>query len=357
MKNNGKLPVRGLVFGILFSTVILVAVQKLSGGAVAPGLLLEGWPGLIPGLLLLFASLAIAAIRTVILLRPLDGELGFSEAFANTLLNSFFSAITPFAAGGQPFQIYDLTLRKVGVSQAAAAVITKFLVTNLATNILTLLFIPRYLKLLSKGGMGGKIIVAGAIITFVIGFLFTVAVFSRRVFMGFFRLLSKCRLLLFLLERLLKKNSEELLMSMESKFVEYGDAMKSIWLKSKKTILLDLLLAFVYLFLNYGIFYAILVSMAGFGNKPVSLFVDSVAVQSLLSYVVYYLPTPGSSGGFEAGMFLLTKGMISEEIGGTVISLWRFTTYHFLIFAGLLVFTINMRRNRGTSESGLEASE
>jgi uncharacterized membrane protein YbhN (UPF0104 family) len=68
----------------------------------------------------------------------------------------------------------------------------------------------------------------------------------------------------------------------------------------------------------------------------------------LLNLVVYYIPSPGASGGLEGVytmVFTLYTGQ--PQLSFIAVTVWRFATYYLQIFFGLIVFLF-MRRRGGT---------
>ncbi len=338
-------PFAGMILGISMSMLILILLQHSFGYGVTISSVLQAWDVIMLGLLLLFAAVFMIAVRVWILSRHIGFRIRLIDCYSNSFLNQFFSAITPFAVGGQPFQIYDLTRLGLNVSTASAMVITMFLVSNLASVSLTLFVFPQFIWYFRHAGSTAAVIVVGALITVIVGGLLMVIALSERLITTFSRFLARRRFLLGILARLLKRDCESLSETTLNKFREYNESMKLIWRKAPRLLFLDYFLAIAHFLCLYGVFHmiaAILLKNNG-GSAQLS-FLDSVAIQSLLSFVVYYFPTPGSSGGFEGGMFILLKDIVRTESLPLLVTIWRFVTYHLLIFIGLAIFLLTLRR-------------
>ncbi|MCD6450217.1 MAG: flippase-like domain-containing protein, partial [Thermotogaceae bacterium] len=70
--------------------------------------------------------LFVDSFRTYYLIRVLGYKLKYSHALENSVLGFYVSAITPFSAGGQPFQIWHLTKLGLKVEEASIVVGVKF---------------------------------------------------------------------------------------------------------------------------------------------------------------------------------------------------------------------------------------
>lgn len=340
------LPVKGIFVGLGVSIVILLVIQKLFGNSIDPDLLKNFWYIAGIGVIVFFISLGIASIRIYLLLKCLGYSVSFFGTFTNTILGQFFNAITPFAAGGQPYQIYELTsYHNVEVSHSTAVIITQYLNLNFATTTLAIVFFSRYYKILSTLGVTGKVFTIAMVTTLSVGILFTIVAFSRKLLVKFTNFLSKRLLLLRIIEKITNKKKEQILNSLKSKLIGYNESMKYIWAKSPKTIFFDYFLALCFVFFNYSVFYVIVVSFELISNGSFGFTIaDSLSVQSFLSFIVYYLPTPGSSGGFESVMFVSLKNVIPEQYLIVSISVWRFVIYYFLILLGVVLFMFHVKK-------------
>lgn len=346
MKNkDSSLPVRGMFAGIAISIVILLVIQKIFGAKIDSDLLKSSWSVVVAAVSLLFLSWGIPALRLLLLLKSLNERLSYFRSYRSTILSLFFSAITPFAAGGQPFQIYDLTRVGINVSHASAAVVSQYLMSNFATDFLAILLLPRYLGYFAKLETTGTVFAFGIAINIIVGIFFAFLALSRSLLIKLLNFISHRKFLLAIIGRLAKKDKKAIVDIIREKFERYNTGMKSIWSRKPLTLVIDFFLALGYLLINYSVFYVIVVGLLPAGEKSFGFsFVDSVAIQVLLSFVVYYVPTPGSSGGFESGMFVMLKGLLPAQSLIIAISIWRFVTYHFLILVGLINFLLSFRK-------------
>ncbi|AKI98025.1 lysylphosphatidylglycerol synthase transmembrane domain-containing protein [Kosmotoga pacifica] len=341
-KQNSSLPVRSILFGVITSIVVLLVIQKTFGAKIDFELLMNSWSVVFLAISLLFLSWSIPALRIILLLRSLNEQLSYFRSYRNIVLSFFFSAITPFAAGGQPFQIYDLTRAQISVSNASAAVISQYLMTNFATTFFALLLLPRYLTYFTSLETAGTVFAAGIAITIIAGIFFTILALSRKMLIKFLHFISRRKFLLRVICKLTKKDREAILNNIRETFERYNAGMLNIWSKRPFTLIVDFLLAIGYLLINYSIFHVVMVRLLSpDGLRYQFSFIDSIAVQVLLSFVVYFIPTPGSSGGFESGMFVMLKNILPDQQLIIGISIWRFVTYHSLIFVGLLNFLLS----------------
>jgi uncharacterized membrane protein YbhN (UPF0104 family) len=124
--------------------------------------------------------------------------------------------------------------------------------------------------------------------------------------------------------------------------------MKFIWAKSPKTIFLDYFLALGFVFFNYAVFYVIVIGFQFIANEKFGFtLLDSLSIQAFLSFIVYYLPTPGSSGGFESVMFISLKNFVPQQYLIVSISVWRMVIYYFLILMGTVLFIFHVKKSLG----------
>jgi hypothetical protein len=344
-----SLPVKGIFFGLGVSIVILLVIQKLFGNSIDPNLLRNFWHIALAGVIVFLFSLLIASLRIYMLLRSLGYSVPFFKTSLNVVLGQFFNAITPFAAGGQPYQIYELnSYNNVELSHATAVIITQYLNLNFATSTIAIIFFSRYFNILATLGVTGKVFIIGMITTLSIGTLFTIVAFSRTLLIKFINFLKNRVLLLKIIEKITGKDKQIILNTLKTKLIKYNDSMKFIWAKSPKTIFLDYFLALGFVFFNYAVFYVIVIGFQFIANEKFGFtLLDSLSIQAFLSFIVYYLPTPGSSGGFESVMFISLKNFVPQEYLIVSISVWRMVIYYFLILMGTVLFIFHVKKSLG----------
>ena len=65
-----------------------------------------------------------------------------------------------------------------------------------------------------------------------------------------------------------------------------------------------------------------------------------ISLQSILYEAVAFVPTPGASGGAEAGFLLIFEPIYGAGNTAVAMILWRFITFYFIIFFGGIYLSI-----------------
>ena len=115
--------------------------------------------------------------------KKMHKDFKFSSAFQLVLRTQFFNAITPFATGGQPYQIYYLKQVGLGYAEATSVVLENFIVYQIALVILGLMAIisNSIFNIFDKVVLLKQLVTLGFIInTLIIVIMFVVA-FSKKL--------------------------------------------------------------------------------------------------------------------------------------------------------------------------------
>ena len=352
-----KISYRKIVYPLVVSAVVIIALLALTGDSIDLSLFMKlSHLWLIGGFAIFILAQSLNALRTVLLLKAFGVKLPFREAFANILLMHFFNNLTPFAAGGQPFQIYDLAKRGIPVATSAAVIVSRYVMTNIAVVTLAFCFMPRYWRLFFNIPGIGVLAFVGALATFFLLILLITLSYSKKFLMKLVDLLVKPKFLKRLLGKALKCHSDEVRESLIEKFEEFHLYMKLIWKKGPHYMIVDVVLAMVYSAATKYILYFVLTGLSKTSGIALNTgFTGVWGAEELLYLIAFYMPTPGASGALEGGLYFMLKGSIPKELVAIGIAVWRFMTYHLVIILGSLLFigvtTRRKKRKLCTQES------
>ena len=263
-----------------------------------------------------FTIYFIDSIRLGIVVSHFGNTIPFRHRLANGVLGIFYSNITPFAAGGQPYQIYQLSKVGVGSDIAAAAIMIRF-IEYLLTSILVSCGALVYLTVLKNSFFSNNIINSmlylglGISVIFSL-FLLLIIVKTEKMLPIPLKILKKVKRL---------KWAEKL----EQFTLEMHKAIYSLWDGKKFILLIDTFLGLINLTLQGLSLWAALSFICGTLFNPIVVTMLFV----LMNLVVYFLPTPGASGGIE-GLYTLVFTYLTNNPSGTTaaVIVWRFSTYY-----------------------------
>ncbi len=255
---------------------------------------------------------------------------------------SFFNGVTPFAVGGQPFQIYYYSKSGVKTANATGIIALRFMVFQFS------------------------LILVGAISLFLAGNIIATEVtnFNRLIILGFtinasillftllFSVSGRAKKILFyptisLLSKIkpLKKRMEKTRVNGEKQIANFQENL-SILLKHKPTLLIAIFVEIIGLILKYSIPFFVLKAV---GIELTSDdFVTAVCFAAFISIFAAWVPTPGSSGGNEYAFLVLFSlfAPVASAADGVFASgmlLWRIITYYCVLVYGFIAVLIYER--------------
>jgi uncharacterized membrane protein YbhN (UPF0104 family) len=110
-----------------------------------------------------------------------------------------------------------------------------------------------------------------------------------------------------------------------------------LWVEKTWAMVLDIFMGVVNIALHSYSLMFVLEGVVGVHLSFVAVAISYV----ILWQVVFYVPTPGASGGVEGAFALVYSGM-TGALGPTVVAIfvWRFATYYLLLLFDGLVYVI-----------------
>ncbi|MEJ5228931.1 MAG: lysylphosphatidylglycerol synthase transmembrane domain-containing protein [Pseudothermotoga sp.] len=270
----------------------------------------------------------IDALRTKLLLSQNSEKISYRLCLQNTILGLYTSAITPFSAGGQPFQIYHLVKNGIPIERSSMAVGVKFITSlsmMISSSFILLVFVGK--KIISDAG-SAFLVYTGLVLTCSAYLFFLLLIFSKTFTYKIFtsKFLTK------ILSRITKRNTEVVLKKTVDSLSNYFALLKSLWDRSKLLLLLNIILTASEIFITMSIPYVL---MTAFGNR--SNYFEFLCAILVMTMVVYFLPTPGSSGGVEGAFYMMFRNMFSKNVVVATVITWRLITYYAIIVAGSLI--------------------
>lgn len=283
--------------------------------------------------ILLFVFLIFKSLSMYSFCVKINKKLKFLQAFQVVLRTQFFNAVTPFATGGQPYQIYYLKKCDIGYAKSTGIVLQNFIVYQIALVILGLiaLFANNRLDLFANSKVLARLIALGFIInTLVIVVMFTLA-FSKKMnkkIIGFgIKILTKLKLV---------KNKEEKLRDWDNNINNFHDSAKKL-LDDKKTFIGNILFNFIALTSLYMIPLFILYAMGEFNVLSAGIAIISSAYVMIIGS---FVPIPGGCGGLEFGFITFYGNFITGSKLSALMLVWRFITYYFSMILGAIALNV-----------------
>ncbi|MGR3742058.1 lysylphosphatidylglycerol synthase transmembrane domain-containing protein [Companilactobacillus sp. DQM5] len=268
-----------------------------------------------------------ALVLKVLLNGRLDRKLSTWEYFRIPLIQALFNAITPFSSGGQPAQLVALMQSKIEPGKASSVLLMKFIVfqTMVMINFIVALIVG--FKHIAQSFSGLSILIIGGFAIHI----FTISVLL--MIMYYYKFTKKVAIIIMKPVKLIAKKDgvkwEKKLLEKINTFYQESLILK----KEPYKVFKAAVLTFIQLLFYYLVVYFVLLSL----NVSHINIIKVLVLQIMIVMIVSIFPIPGGSGGAEYSFKSLFAGFLPTQ-GSLVLGmfLWRFITYFFGMFLGIL---------------------
>lgn len=244
-----------------------------------------------------------------------------------SMIGQLFNNITPFSSGGQPMQAYELTKTGKKVSDSLSALAVKFITTQTALVITTLVVIciefDFFAKLMQDYIWIAIVGVVANIIAIIVVFI---AGMKKRaitiITTPIIKFLGKIKII---------KYPQEKIEKLDKSIDNFGKQFR--FMKEQKAMVLQMFIfAVIESLLYYSLTYVV---YRAFGNYGIT-FLQIIPVQAFLLLIMTFIPTPGSGVGAEGGFLLLFNSIFKQGTINMSILFWRIYTFYLPIIVGAL---------------------
>lgn len=284
----------------------------------------------------IYLLLAISFIITYWILKGLalyfcvnefDKDYTKKQSIHLMITTQLFHAITPFASGGQPWQIYKLKKQGISLSKGTNIVIEDFIGYQAALILFGLLAVisNHIFHIIPSDNKLSYLVM--------FGFIMNSAVIAALFILSFGKTISKNIVNIaidFLAKIKIIKDKEEKKEN-TSKFLKDFHKSAKILFNKKDLLFKIVVLNFFALTFQYAVPFILLLGLKIYIN-PFYIIITSAYVMLIDSIV----PTPGSTGGLEYGFMSFFKNFVKGSKLSIAMVLWRFVTYYFGIIVGLI---------------------
>lgn len=284
-------------------------------------------------ILLLLVYAILYPITLCILTRTKKCKISMLNTYLIGSTEHFFNGITPFATGGQPFQVYAYNRLGVKPADSTGILMMNFIIFMIVTNIYALASLFYYPQLAQNiSNLNAMVIIGFAINFFVLIFLISVATTKRiRIWLEKI-LIWLCRF------KWLKKFVEPNIPKFNDYCYQAQGAFKELW--HHKGAFLS---CFVIKFITMGVYYAITFFILKALNVDVGpdKLVFIICSTAFAITMCVFIPTPGSSGGIEfafKSIFQAAAVGITTEVAMGGMLLWRLLSYYLMMVLSFFIY-------------------
>ena len=264
-------------------------------------------------------------------------DFTYKSAVILLLRTQFVNAITPFATGGQPYQVYYLNKEGIRSSTSTSIILENFIVYQIALVFLGIVALTCnfFMNIFPHNDLLTHLITLGFIInTLVIIVSFIVAFgkkISKKILHIGISILSKLKLV---------KDKEAKLAKWNESITNFHKSAK-VLMEDKKLFFSMIIVNLVALSILYMIPVFVLYAAGNFISVNVGLAIITSAYVMLIGS---FVPIPGGTGGLEYGFMKFYGFFIHGSLLSATMLIWRFITYYFGLIVGGIAF--NVKRNK-----------
>lgn len=274
------------------------------------------------------------AVNNHWLLSALGYPVTLGQSVRYTLLDFYFSAITPCASGGQPAQLYFMQKDGIAVGSASLAILLFNMTYHVAAVVLVGgAFLYRGGWIMAQLGAGGLLLLYGVIVHVALILLFAGAIFKpallQKLLLTLIGGLGRTRLL---------KQPERAEQWVLEQIAQYQQG--AAYIRGHLGLLLRCqLLTIVHLLALFSVPFCIYCALqAGALN-----WLEISSLQAVLSAAVDTLPLPGGVGAAEGGFMLMYQAIFAAQVLPAML-LCRTVSYYGVVALSSLVAIASSRR-------------
>lgn len=350
-----------MVLSVMLSTSELSEIGKTIG-KIGQG---SNYVWLIGGFIAALVFFLLYPLSLLILSKSFDPKSSSSDAYLIGAGEHFFNGITPFAAGGQPIQIYEFSKKGMKPGVATGLVLTNFILYLTVLNayeILAFIYWEDINQAIIASGWNYWAVISVAILGYVfnLGFLaFIIALGVSKRLADWLVSVARwlCRF------KLIGKFLTPAIPRFEIYCSNVQSTIRGVF-HHKKAVLAAIAIKIVV----YGIYFALpyfIINAVGQNLPPTKIF-ETMMVTSFASSAVCWVPTPGGTGGIEFAFSIAVGAVLPgiadlAAVGNSISLIWRLLTFYFVLLLSLAAvivfesgFQIKLKKDVARSEKKKE---
>lgn len=288
------------------------------------------------GFVLLILYWLIKALVRKKFVENFNKDYKYIDSFKLSLELNFFNGVTPFATGGQPYEVYSLTKHGIKGTQSTNIMIQNFITYQIALVTLgAIAMITNVFFNIFPSGFLTSLITIGFIINFLVIVILFMITFAKKI--------DKfvMKVIVFLLSKIRIVKDKDKTLNNFQKYLDDFHEGAEILLRNKKNFFKMIVLQ---LFALSCLYLIPLTLLYGTGDYTSINGFEAIIISAYVMLIGSFVPIPGGTGGLEYGFMAFYGNFIKGSKLNAIMLLWRFITYYFGIFLGAIV--LNFRRKK-----------
>lgn len=341
MKNKLKLKSQNanFILILLLTVGVLYFSLKDNFNEVINHFLNLNWVWLTIGFILVIGYWFFSSVSMYLIAKKFDEKINFNKILRLNVVTHFFNGITPFASGGQPYQIYALKKEKLNIVDCTNITVQNFVAYQLALIILgtVAIIFNNIFNFFPDVKLLKIFVLIGYLVNLSVGVgLFAISFtqkFNRFILKMIINLGSKLKIV---------KDKEQTIERFNSHVSKFNKSTKLL-LKDKKNLTKIVICNLFGLIVHYSVPLAVLYSMGDFTSFNLGM---AIIASAYVMIIGAFIPLPGGTGGLEYSFMSFFGNFVSDGKLTVLMLIWRFITYYFGMIAGAIALNFNRRNER-----------
>jgi uncharacterized protein (TIRG00374 family) len=333
----GYFGMAALFFTLSFTTVYFVHRYLSEGQLQIPSSLLSAN---VIGCLAVLLALYFSAdgLRLYCVIRAMGFRIAFTYIIKLVFVNIFVSNVTPLATGGGVVQVYFMKQKGMPIGEATAATSIRTILSALILFTMTPVIIwaePNQFRMFfHRNLLYGITMVSCAYLAIFWIVLFRIRIIKRWLFRGLY--------LLNTLKIVSRSRFRSFFLRISSELDLFSDGFKRYFRGNPVWAMLSVVFTALFLLLLFS-FSVVLIRALGY-QVPV---LTVLAFQVVVTFFMYFAPTPGAAGVAEGGYGLLFAQLVQKQDITLLTLSWRFLTIYIGVVIGIFIIYREMfNRNK-----------
>lgn len=289
-------------------------------------------------ILVFVTSIIVRSYSMYFMVKKYRPEYTIRQANRLLLTTQFFNAVTPFATGGQPFQVYTLKKDGVRIADGTSIVVQNFIVYQIALVLLGILAVGSnyFFHIFKANVLLQSLTTIGFLMNTFVAIALLMIMFAKKFNDKVIRFLLN---LIGKLHFISEEKKEQLREKLENTTHRLAHGGKRL-LQDKRMFLSTIALNFIGLTLLYLVPLFVLFAMGDYTS--VNPFV-CIASSAYVMLIGAFVPIPGGTGGLEYSYVEFFGNFISGSKLQASMLVWRFVTYYFGMILGAIALQVKTK--------------
>ena len=252
--------------------------------------------------------------------------------FKTHMMSKYYTKLTPFGIGGQPFQVYYFSKYGVKASNSLTMVSCSYVSNKLMYGLLALVMMCtfKFNDLLMSQGSLVNIVIVLAFISFSILAIFLTFVIlmcvnkklGHKIVSWIIKLLTKLKIV---------KNPSSMYLKIMRPTLIFQRKMQKFF-ASKGRTLLFLSLSLLEYVVEYSVLFFVYSAFNGFN---IAIYWQLLSISVIIELACHSIPLPGGSGLAELSFSTIFATLFDSGVLFWALIIWRFITYYTYLFGGI----------------------